>query len=365
MKGFKPMGRGMSSGFKFPTGMGFTGSTGAVTNVSGYTRKKFAAGGFVRQDNPREKVVSGIDPGRATVSRARPSSNLDQQAGGRSPLRPGYRSGGVLHKQGGGQIKKTYESLRGAGQITEKEAAMINKKAGVLKKREGGKVAVARGALSGIRRAMRSRGVDPRNTHATLPPTSYAAGRKRSVTTAAKRAMKEAARDPGVNPRDSHTTQAAKFEANAKRRGYGYGGGVKKKFAEGGKVGLLKRALAATGAKKPWTVEGHLEWQRQRDAADRAADRRALPRPTPDRRSAERTKPVSKEKEDAVTRAMLNDPEWSKFAKAHGGLMKYQEGGAVSAAEAKRIAERVVGTHVRYPAPKGHKGFEKIYPGRR
>jgi hypothetical protein len=320
MKGFKPMGRGMSSGFKFPSGMGFTGSTGAVTNVSGYTRKKFAAGGFVRQDNPREKVESGIDPGRATVSRARPSSNLDQQAGGRSPLRPGYR--------------------------------------------EGGKATVARKAVSGLRGVLR-RGVDPRNTHAALPPTSYAAGRRKSVTTAASRAMKNAAADPGVNPRDSHATQAAKFEANAKRRGYGGGGGVKKKFAEGGKVGLLKRALAAAGAKKPWTVEGHLEWQRQRDAMDRAADRRAVPRATLDRRSTERVKPVPKAKEDAVTRAMLEDPEWSKFAKHAGGTIRYASGGGVSAAEAKRIAESVVGTHVRYPAPKGHKGFEKIYPGRR
>jgi hypothetical protein len=37
----------------------------------------------------------------------------------------------------------------------------------------------------------------------------------------------------------------------------------------------------------------------------------------------------------------------------------------VTATEAKRIAERTVGEHVRYPAPKGHKGFEKIIAQRR
>jgi hypothetical protein len=185
MKGFKPMGRGMSQGFKYPQSMGFTGSTGSVQQVSGYTRK-FATGGFVRQDKPREKVTSGIDPGRATVSRARPSTSLDQQAGGRSPLRPGYRG--------------------------------------------GGKVSVAQGALAGIKKAMSTRGVDPRNTHAALPAESTGAGRKASRTAAVKRAMKGAAANPGVNPRDSHMTQARKFEQNARRRGRDFrsGGGVKK-----------------------------------------------------------------------------------------------------------------------------------------
>jgi hypothetical protein len=247
MKGFKPMGRGMSHGFKYPTNMGFSGSTGTVTSVAGYTRKKFATGGFVRQDNPREKVTSGIDPGRATVSRARPSNNLDQEAGGRSPLRPGYERGGVMRK-GAGQISEKegqrmrdaarraarseagvedtnpFSRLRGAGQISEKEAAL-------LRKRDGGKIGVTRGALSSLRSALRNRGVDPRNTHATLAPKSTAAGRKAAVTGSVKRAMKSAASNPGVNPKDSHPTQSAKWQANAQRRGnpgYRKGGGVKK-----------------------------------------------------------------------------------------------------------------------------------------
>jgi hypothetical protein len=186
MKGFKPMGRGMSQGFRYPASMGFTGSTGGVQQVSGYTRK-YATGGFVRQDNPREKVKGGMDPGRATVSRSRPSTNLDQEAGGRSALRPGYR--------------------------------------------RGGKVAVAQGALAGIKKALSTRGVDPRNTHAALPAASTGAGRKASRTAAVKRAMKGAAANPGVNPRDSHGAQAKKFEQNAQRRGRDFrsGGGVKKK----------------------------------------------------------------------------------------------------------------------------------------
>jgi hypothetical protein len=316
MKGFKPMGRSMSHGFRYPASMGFTGSTGGVQQVSGYTRR-FATGGFVRQDNPREKVEGGIDPGRATVSRSRPSSNLDQQAGGRSPLRPGYR--------------------------------------------KGGKATLVKGALSKVRDAIRNRGVDPRNTHATLPAESTSAGRKAARTSAVKRAMKGAAANPGVDPQDSHATQAAKFAENAQRRGrdYGSGGGVKKKFAEGGKVGLLKKALES--AKKPWSIEAHMEHLRRRDRMDRRIANDPLlkgeRRTTPDRRT--RTHPVPKEVEDAVTRKML------ETFKRRGGAVRYQKGGGVSAEEAKHIAERVVGTHVRYPAPEGHKGFAKIYPARR
>lgn len=47
-------------------------------------------------------------------------------------------------------------------------------------------------------------------------------------------------------------------------------------------------------------------------------------------------------------------PGFSKGGKSK--RMGYAKGGAVSAGEAKRIAEKTVGEHVRYPAPKGHKG---------
>jgi hypothetical protein len=261
MKGFKPMGRGMSQGFRYPANMGFTGSTGGVQQVSGYTRK-FATGGFVRQDNPREKVTSGIDPGRATVSRSRPSSNLDQQSGGRSPLRPGYRRGGALSKADGGPVsdkeaeyRRAQQSLRalglysekkpaastvrdmqrlkGAGQITEKEAQLIRdaarkrqmqehdvKETLPIRKRGGGKVGTAKRAMKFVKGAMNP-GSDPYNTWET------------KVAKPITKAMKNAQRNPGVDPYNSHPTQAKKWSESARGRAargkeLRHGGGVKK-----------------------------------------------------------------------------------------------------------------------------------------
>ena len=105
MKGFKPTGFGPSAGFKFPARMGFTGSTVNVTQVSPYTRRAakphiapqhFADGGFVRQDTPRMKVDVIGDQGSSMVRRAKPYCDADQESGGKSPLRPGYKHGGKL-----------------------------------------------------------------------------------------------------------------------------------------------------------------------------------------------------------------------------------------------------------------------------
>jgi hypothetical protein len=109
MKGFKPTGYGPSSGFKYPARMGFTGSTGNITQVSPYTRRlaksyvqpqKFAEGGFVRQDSPRMKSDVIGDQGSALTKRAKPYNALDQESGGKSPLRPGYKKGGMAKKRG-------------------------------------------------------------------------------------------------------------------------------------------------------------------------------------------------------------------------------------------------------------------------
>ncbi len=111
MKGFKPTGFGPSAGFKYPSSMGFTGSTGTVTNVSPYVRRKgFADGGFVRQDNPRMKEESVGDQGSALIRRARSTNNLDQESGGKTPVRPGYRKGGrskKMCKAAGGEVKRS------------------------------------------------------------------------------------------------------------------------------------------------------------------------------------------------------------------------------------------------------------------
>jgi len=179
MKGFKPTGYGPSDGFKFPTKMGFTGSTGSVTPVAGYTRRKhFADGGFVRQDRMSSAMVG--DTGNACVRRARSSTNVDQEYGGKSPLRPGFKDGGAnwiagatknkgalhralhvpegakipakklakaanssnptmrkraalaktlkgMHKADGGGVRAAVQRMRGMGAITDKESALAQK----------------------------------------------------------------------------------------------------------------------------------------------------------------------------------------------------------------------------------------------
>lgn len=89
MSGFKPTGYGPKAGFQFPASFGFTGSTGAYTNVSPYVRQKpraFKDGGYV------SKVVG--DQGHAAVQRDRPYTSEDQEYGGRGPLRRGFKDGG-------------------------------------------------------------------------------------------------------------------------------------------------------------------------------------------------------------------------------------------------------------------------------
>lgn len=105
MKGFKATGYGPSAGFKFSSKHGFTGSTGNVIGVAPYVRRKaFADGGFVRQDTPRMKADMIGDQGSALVRRARSSTDLDAVSGGKTPIRPGYRNGGMA-KRGGGLMQ--------------------------------------------------------------------------------------------------------------------------------------------------------------------------------------------------------------------------------------------------------------------
>lgn len=100
MKGFKPTGFGPKAGFVFSAKQGFTGSTGAYTNVQPYVRRKaFANGGFVRQDTPRMTESSPGDSGSALVRRAKSYCALDQESGGKTPLRPGYKKGGMAKKK--------------------------------------------------------------------------------------------------------------------------------------------------------------------------------------------------------------------------------------------------------------------------
>jgi|JI102314A2RNA_FD_contig_123_50146_length_10278_multi_4_in_1_out_0_6 hypothetical protein len=81
MKGFKNSTR-MKSGFSFPADKGFSGSTGKLQTIGGYTRAK-----------PMRKATGGkVDS--SMTSRAQPVTTADAESGGRSPLRPGFSRGG-------------------------------------------------------------------------------------------------------------------------------------------------------------------------------------------------------------------------------------------------------------------------------
>lgn len=92
MKGFKPMHSGMKSGFHFPSHFGFTGSTGKMTHVGGYTRKKFAHGGKVSHEDYKDNEIG--DQGHAGEPRGAPANEMDAKTGGKTPLRRGFAKGG-------------------------------------------------------------------------------------------------------------------------------------------------------------------------------------------------------------------------------------------------------------------------------
>jgi hypothetical protein len=109
MKGFKNTGRGPKSGHSFSSKAGFSGSTGRTQQVRGYTRgvpgkKAFATGGMV--------VAKGTDGGSALTRRAKPVTGFDQEAGGKSPLRPGFSHGGKACYAEGGKVNTVGAAIR-------------------------------------------------------------------------------------------------------------------------------------------------------------------------------------------------------------------------------------------------------------
>lgn len=136
MKGFKPTGYGPTSGFKFPASMGFTGSTGAYTNVQPYVRRApraFKDGGYVSQ------MVG--DQGHALVQRSRPYTNEDQESGGKSPLRRGFKKGGMV--PGPPSMKKNPNPMKAKGAPSD----AMKRSPRTMKKANGGAV---RGGLSSM-----------------------------------------------------------------------------------------------------------------------------------------------------------------------------------------------------------------------
>lgn len=115
MKDFK-QGKKIQSGHDFPSDFGFSGSTGAVTQVSPYTRAnplKLAKGG----------KVESMPDGNAATLRNEPANQMDAETGGKSPLRPGFSKGGRMKKALGGPVRAAKGGALAAVGKTVKSAA--------------------------------------------------------------------------------------------------------------------------------------------------------------------------------------------------------------------------------------------------
>lgn len=209
MKGFTPMKGGMKAGFHFPKSHGFTGSTGKVTQVGGYARRKYATGGAVKHIGRMTRTEVG-DVGNALTQRSKPSNNLDQQSGGKTGLRPGFKGGGgnwiagatknkgALHRAlgvpAGEKIpaKKMAKAAASSSPLMRKRVGLANTLK-AMNKADGGRVGVIKGVITAAEKKMRG-------------------------DRAVKRAMKGAYSTPGVDPYNSRDVQAEKWEKNAQQR---------------------------------------------------------------------------------------------------------------------------------------------------
>jgi hypothetical protein len=371
MKGFKPTGYGPSSGFKFPARMGFTGSTGSVTSVAPYTRRKaFADGGFVRQDNPRMKSESVGDSGSALQRRSRPTTQLDAESGGRSPLRPGFKRGGKLKKMrkaDGGYVdaqreleyrkahyddttddskfddpRVTPAQVRKQDQAIADAAASPNHRINLKTTKMRGYYGPQQPSGSDFEETQRPKGhgpIKPPRTHASKghgPIRSIPGQGKRLGAFAAGGAVMSASplstlskmrRKPPRPP--SASTMKERFAADGGH--VAYGSSSKGFMSDVSKLPeALKEVLRSIGSRSSGMA---------RKGADTVSGRQ---------------RQVDRAVDEAVT---------GKNNYSRGGKLKrmgYADGGQVSREEAKKIAERTVGEHVRYPAPKGHKGLGKM-----
>lgn len=107
--GFKKTGKGPKYGsFSFPSGAGFTHSGTSKQNVKGYTRsapkRKFATGGMVTA--PMSSSSSAL------TRRDKPVTGFDKEAGGKSPLRPGFNKGGKACYAEGGKVATTGAAIK-------------------------------------------------------------------------------------------------------------------------------------------------------------------------------------------------------------------------------------------------------------
>ncbi len=187
IKGFRPTGFGTKSGFDFSAKRGFTGSTGSVTSVASYTRRKgYATGGFVKEGY-QPKVEQVGDSGHATVQRSKPTTNLDQESGGKTPLRPGFKKGGKAKKSAGGAL----------GAALAPAAPRLAARAGrpMMRRGDGGKIGgIARLVKSVMGKAKKPAAeVEAAVTQAPASPTYEVVDRRTGLRTPYKsRALRDA-----------------------------------------------------------------------------------------------------------------------------------------------------------------------------
>ena len=108
------MSKSFRPGHSFPTSAGFTGSSGKVATIGGYTRRmpraalstapkgKFARATPPKPGTPRPKpklAAPMVDPGSALQRPAsRKISQQDVISGAKTALLPGYKRGGMAKK---------------------------------------------------------------------------------------------------------------------------------------------------------------------------------------------------------------------------------------------------------------------------
>lgn len=364
MKGFRPTGYGPSAGFRFPARLGFSGSTGSVTNVAPYVRRKYATGGFVRQDKPRMKSESVGDSGSALVRRAKPTTQLDAESGGRTPLRPGFAFGGTSAKAVKAAMAKAQQQQGGQSPAV----AVVPRGRGPL----------AQMIHTAIDRSRRSKPAPPA-PDVRIPAIKgrfYADGGRANRQRKADGG--EIRRDPGHAPRRvggytfSESLQAIPgalteaFRATATKAGRASTGMAKKgaervsgrqrqidREVDQAVTGMTKYARGGKAKRMGYDEGGHVNAQRLLRTFKTMHDN---PRDF-----------AGKEQSDSSVRALAQYMADGRTSPNHRVNLKktrtvkssYAKGGGVSASEAKKIAERTVGDHVRYPVPRGHKGLKK------
>lgn len=145
MKGFKHTGRGPKSGHSFSPKAGFTHSGTSKQNVKGYTRnvpkRAFASGGMVTA--PQASSSSAL------TRRTKPVTGFDKEAGGKSPLRPGFKAGGMI--KGIPDFEQAHNPIKAHKHLPETEGY---NKGGKACYAEGGKVETLGAAIRMVKQLM-------------------------------------------------------------------------------------------------------------------------------------------------------------------------------------------------------------------